>query len=535
MASASRSSVTIVPRTRRKAARRGRLRTMLEALPDLIIDVDADGRIGYVNRSDGAAFHSRGTPKPGCLIYDVLPTSLVPNVQRRLCLEPEPTRAITFEYAVEDAGDFYEARLLPIQAHHTLVIIRNITERKQAETRLSETHRQQTQLLSSISSIIIGVDGEDRVTLWNEAAARTLAISSEEAVGQPFLELAIPWDWPEILYQVSNCREENSGTTTLKEVRYTRPDGKQGFLGITFDPIQDPNRDYAGFLLLANDLTEKKTLEAQLAQAQKLESIGQLAAGIAHEINTPIQYIGDNTRFLSDAFADLARAIRAYQRLAEAVRSEKRSPAAIQAVNEISRKIDLAYLLEEIPTAIQQSLEGIEHVAGIVLAMKKFSYRGTEEKTCVDINEALKSTVTVARNEWKYVAEVQLDLDPDLPQVPCLPGELNQIFLNIVVNAAHAIEAVVGKGTGRKGTIGIRTRRRDRFVEIAISDTGCGIPPEIRSRIFDPFFTTKEVGKGTGQGLAISHNVVVEKHHGTLTFESEPGKGTTFYIRLPVE
>ncbi len=195
---------------------------------------------------------------------------------------------------------------------------------------------------------------------------------------------------------------------------------------------------------------------------------------------------------------------------------------------------DLDFLMEEIPPALEQALTGIERVSKIVRAMKEFSHPGSEEKNAVDINRAIENTITVARNEWKYVAEMKLDLAPDLPLVPCLVGEFNQVILNIIVNAAQAIAGVVGDNSGRKGLITVTTRNADGWAEIRVSDTGPGIPPEAQARIFDPFFTPKDVGKGTGQGLALAHSVIVDKHGGALTFETEEGKGTTFIIRIPL-
>ena len=194
---------------------------------------------------------------------------------------------------------------------------------------------------------------------------------------------------------------------------------------------------------------------------------------------------------------------------------------------------DVDYLAEEIPRAIQQSLEGIERVSKIVRAMKEFSHPA-QEKTAIDINRAIQATITIATNEWKYVAEMETDFDPDLPRVPCLPGDFNQVILNIVVNAAQAIADVVGDRSEGKGRITIRTRRVNDWAEIRIADTGTGIPEEIRHRIFDPFFTTKGIGKGTGQGLNLAHTIVAGKHGGTLSVESEPGQRTCFLIRLPL-
>jgi len=268
------------------------------------------------------------------------------------------------------------------------------------------------------------------------------------------------------------------------------------------------------------DISEVKQLQSQLAQAQKLESVGQLAAGVAHEINTPIQYVGDNAKFLEDAFRELIRASAA---------REGSTPS--NADHESAR--DLEYLRKEVPVAITEMQEGLGQVARIVRAMKEFSHPGPIDMAAVDINQAIESTVLVSKHEWKFVADLTTDLDPALPPVPCVAGELNQVVLNLIVNAAHAIGDAV-KDSGRKGRIHVSTRQLDWAAEIRVADTGTGIPESIQSRVFDPFFTTKPVGKGTGQGLAIAHTVIVQKHKGKLRFETEPGRGTTFVIELPL-
>ena len=280
------------------------------------------------------------------------------------------------------------------------------------------------------------------------------------------------------------------------------------------------------------DISALKQLERQLAQTQRLESIGQLAAGIAHEINTPVQYIGDNVRFLQDAFRDLIHLAQAQSKPeCDGDIQGTACPAPTQVALEEGV---LEYLTDEVPKATEQLLQGVDHVARIVRAMKEFSHPGQIEKTLADVNGAIESVLVVSKNEWKYVAELTRDLDRSLPLVPCLVGELNQVILNLIVNAAHAV-AEARNGAGGLGRIHISTRTDGPFAEIRVSDDGGGIPKAIQAKVFDPFFTTKPVGKGTGQGLAIAHAVVVQKHNGTIHFESEPGKGTTFVIRLPLE
>jgi two-component system NtrC family sensor kinase len=298
--------------------------------------------------------------------------------------------------------------------------------------------------------------------------------------------------------------------------------------------------DVEFFSFVVHDQTEHRRAEAerlkveiQLRNAQKLESIGRLAAGIAHEINTPTQYIGDNTRFLQDAFRDLKVLIDRAEELLQASEAKQVTAELISRVREARETADLDLLETEIPKAIEQSLMGIDRVTKIVRAMKEFSHPGSEEKVPLDINRAIETTLTVCRSEWKYVAETTTRFAADLPQVSCLAGQFNQVILNLVVNAAHAITDVVGDGAKGKGTIEITTLKAGEQAEIRIRDTGPGIPPSVREHLFEPFFTTKAVGKGTGQGLALARSIVVEQHGGTIDCETEVGTGTTFIIRMP--
>ena len=293
----------------------------------------------------------------------------------------------------------------------------------------------------------------------------------------------------------------------------------------------DPSLPDEGSVWMLEDVTDRVTaekerlsLEVQLRHAQKLEAVGQLAAGIAHEINTPIQYVGDNTRFLAEAFQDVLKVLDLQEKIG----------AVPETVQQEMDEVDLPFLKGEIPKALDQCLEGINRVARIVKAMRDFSHPGSDKLEEVDLNRSIESTITVSRNEWKYVAELVQELDPYLPPVSCFQNEINQVVLNLIVNASHAVEEALRGSAETRGKITVSTAHSGDFAEIRVKDTGTGIPEHVRSRMFDPFFTTKAVGKGTGQGLAIVHTIVVERHKGQVNFETEMGVGTTFILRIPI-
>ncbi len=415
---------------------------------------------------------------------------------------------------------------------HFLAMKEDITEQRRMQEKLQNAHLDCERLLSSISAALIGLNETDRVMRWNQMAETLFGIPAEQVVGKSFLECGIQWDWIRMLECIGEIRRTRQ-INNWEDVPYQKPDGKKGFLSVTANPILTNTGRMVGLTLLILEVTNRRELETQLLRAQKLEAIGQLAAGIAHEINTPIQFVGDNIYFLKEAFQDIEDLLKKYEALLDSAGSALSDPAGLPALREYKEEIDLPFLLEEIPRALDLSQKGTERVAEVVRAMKEFSHPGSKSKSLIDINKTLENAIIVSRNEWKYVADVETHFSANLPQVPGLPGEINQVFLNIIVNAAHAIGEARGQDSDEKGKITITTNSDDEWVEIRIADTGKGIPLEIQSKIFDPFFTTKEVGKGTGQGLAISYNVVVQKHGGALNFESKPGKGTTFIIRLP--
>ncbi len=277
---------------------------------------------------------------------------------------------------------------------------------------------------------------------------------------------------------------------------------------------------------LRGEAQAREKVEVELRHAQKMEAVGQLAAGIAHEINTPVQFVGDSVYFLREAFTDLMALVDGYREVLVARGAESE-------VAQLEEAADLDFVREEVGPAFERTFEGIRRVGRIVEAMKEFAHPGGDDPVDVDLNRVVDNTLTVARNEYKYVADLEVDLG-ELPAVRCHPDDLGQVVLNLVVNAAHAIGEVVQE-RDRKGRISVRTVQSDaEKVRISVADDGPGIPEGIRDRVFDPFFTTKDVGQGTGQGLALAHSIIVERHGGTITFETAPGSGTTFHIELPI-
>jgi PAS domain S-box-containing protein len=411
-------------------------------------------------------------------------------------------------------------------------VVREITNRLRTEKEaLRATHQEAEVFIDAVPSILIGMDHHSRITRWNSTAANAFGLSREEMAGKQLTNCGIRWLRPGMQDEVRSwCSERASRRCDRVPFEMN---GETRLLGLTITPVKVADRNLTELLIIGSDITDRSALEEQLRQSQKLESVGQLAAGIAHEINTPTQYIGDNVRFLKDAFQDLSSLLASYQQLLSAAQGNTLSCETVQEVVAAVERADTGYLLEEIPKAIEQTLEGVTRVSKLVSAMKEFSHPGTKEKSLVDLNHAIESTITVARNEWKYVADLETEFDPSLPLIACHIGEFNQVILNLIVNAAHAIADVVGKGGPEKGKIKVQTRDCPEWAEIRIQDSGSGIPEKVRARIFDPFFTTKEIGKGTGQGLAIARSVVVHKHNGSIHFETEEGKGTTFVIRLP--
>lgn len=411
----------------------------------------------------------------------------------------------------------------------------NGKERVEKERELRRINEELDLLVNSLPSIIIGVSVKDRITHFNPFAENIFGIKKSDIIGKPFYESGIKWDWDMIYESISRCIL-NEKIIRIDDLRFENPCGKSGILGLTVNPLKRGGAVPEGFIIIGKDLTEQRILEAQLLQSNKLEAIGQLAAGVAHEINSPLQYVGDNLKFLNKTLVGVLNLLDIYQRGFEAAGDRDLFEKISAQAEEQKKMINLPFLIEQVPKALEQTLEGVSRISTIVQSMKAFSHPGSGEKILTDINRALENTVAVSRNEWKYDSDLIMNLDPGIPHVPCFESELNQVILNLIVNAADAIkDSRKRKLLDSKGTITISTGLDNDYVFIKIEDNGGGIPEEIRGRIFDPFFTTKEIGKGTGQGLNISHAIIVEKHRGLIYFETETGKGTSFIVKLPLQ
>lgn len=414
-------------------------------------------------------------------------------------------------------------------------ILVTIIQQKKAEEQSALAFHRVKCVMDAITSVLIVINGQNEVTYWNKSAEQVFDLPAEQVLGCYFPNLPLSWTWRPLLKKIPFIRYKNN-QLTFSDIHYQKPDGRQGILNLTITSVKGANLHQSEFLLVATDMTEHKILQSQLLQAQKLEAVGQLAAGVAHEINTPIQYIGDNLRFIQDMFEEQQSLLKQIQHMQQTQIDPAADQTAANRLMQLSLQVDASYLLAEIPQAVGQSLDGIERVTGIVRALKDFAHPDAgQEKQPVDINQLIQSTVTVCRNEWKYVATVETNLDPDLPPVSCYPGAINQIILNLVVNAAHAVAEQFKTSKAISGLITIKTKSKGHEIVITVADNGTGIPPDIEKKIYNPFFTTKEVGKGTGQGLAICHDLVVKKHNGRIHLDSAIGQGSRFTITLPVK
>jgi len=411
----------------------------------------------------------------------------------------------------------------------TLVVFIDITEKEKADERIRESEAQFRALWENSFNGMRLVNEDGITQLVNDSYCNMVEKTKEELEGQPYSiiykesEQAIKHK--HFIYRMKNNTIEHE----IKR-KFELWNGKNLWLEVSNSHIRIENKPTL-ILSVFKDVTKLVEIEQQLSLSQKMESVGLLAAGIAHEINSPMQFIGDNNTFLQDSFDNLLAYISEIEKYAA---SQSPSAADTAYFDEVKSRFDIDFLLTEIPTAIEQTHTGIDRVNKIIHALKDFAHPSTKEKALSDINHGIEVTAIISKNQWKYVADLETRLDPELPFVNCLLDEINQVVLNMIINAAHAIQEKFGSEPAVKGSIIVETKHNEKFVEISVRDNGTGIKPENINKIFDPFFTTKEVGKGTGQGLSIVHDIIVKRHHGTVSVDSEFGGGSVFYVRLPI-
>ncbi len=372
-------------------------------------------------------------------------------------------------------------------------------------------------MIDLIPAFIYAKDAKSRFTAANKLVANRMGVEPADVIGKTDFDF-FPREMAEKFFNDEQALiQSGEPLIDCEEIAFDKITGMNRVILTSKMPLRDANGKLTGIVGTGFDITERKSAEERMASSDRLESIGRLAAGVAHEINTPVQFLNDSVRFIHEGVGELLDYI-------------DKLHASMQPKPEENE--DIEYLREELPPALSRVAEGLQRISEIVRSMKDFSHADQNEMSAVDLNRSIASTLVIARTEYKDVADLETDYG-ELPPVMCHGGQVNQVVLNLVVNSAHAIADRM-KETGQRGRIRVSTRAEGDDVHIAIEDTGGGIPESIRGRIFDPFFTTKEVGRGTGQGLSIVRNVIVKGHNGQLDFDTEMGKGTTFHLRLPV-
>lgn len=511
-------------------------RTLVAALPTTILRIDRDAHILFVNRAlEGVQpEEALGTP-----VYDYIQTDQHSTVRAALDKVFQTGRPGFFETVSPCAKRgmrHYSTHVSPLLCGSTvaqaILVVLDTTEEAAARDALAASQQRFEQLAQATSEGLLFVASDGRVLDGNDQAGRMLSLSIPK-------QLASVFDLFEDASREAIEKSLGQAGGDLCSQKIASAAGCDRIVDVSVRLLS--GSDGAEYIVALRDVTAQRSAEnaaknaqLELLQVHKLEAVGQLAAGVAHEINTPMQYIGNNVEFLQLAFECYGNMLEIYEDTLAQCHRHGLTDELLARLDQSRKCEKLGYLRTRLPGAISKTIEGVAQVSRIVGAMKQFSHPGADEKTPVDLNEAIHTTITIARNEWKYHAKIVTNLDSDLPLVPCLPGEINQVFLNLLINAAHAISDVPGAGEA-KGTITVDTGIVDGCAQISVSDTGAGIPVHLLHKIFEPFFTTKKVGKGTGQGLAICRSVVVDKHSGAIAVETEMGKGTTFVVRLPLE
>ena len=523
---------------------------ILEAVPEALLILGDDGRIVHANARAQATLGRSTAQLDGIELATLVSADDQPHytdlVARSFAAGPSTGEAAPAIFKLQRSGreaqlEISFGRAQIAQSAMLIGSVRDVSAREQARALQAaaladekEARARLEILLENAPALIMALNRDGRIWYINWVLPQ---YSKADVIGSYFLKYIPPARHAMLLAALQSVLA--SGPPQTYDTSVTGPDGAEIWFASRIGAMHSDGQ-IVGAVIVSENVTERKRTQLELQSTRHMAVLGTLVAGVAHEINTPIQFVGDSIAFLREATADLLTVIGTIHKLRVSLRSGERTadalaiavPAVIEAAGEAERAADLPDLRERIPKAFERCAEGLERVATIVRSLKAFAHPSGKEMAAADLNQAIRSTLVIANSEYKYLADVETDLG-DIPPVQCHLDELNQVILNVLVNAAHAISDVV-KSSGGRGVISVKTRREGEDVVIAIGDTGGGIPENIRGRIFDPFFTTKEIGRGTGQGLAISQTMVVDQHGGQLTFETTLGKGTTFFIRLPI-
>ena len=506
-----------------------------DAAPAAMAILDADGRIVYANHEagrvlardrgllEGVALDTLFAPDGRAAIREGLTSVFATGVSLRTELSGFDDRGAAMR--VELSIGKLEAR-----TPRAVAVIRGIAEPATALSSAQalaalEDHERMEAMLDCAPAFIIALSRRGTIDFIN----RTLPqYPRADVIGMHWH--AFFHGEQRILMESKFAAMYASETSQVFESDTPGPDGQPVWFETRIAPIRRGD-EIVGAILVSQDVTERKRIHAELLASRHMALLGTLAAGVAHEINTPIQFVGDSVHFLGEAVDELLGLVDTLQSIRYAAAAGRSIAAAIEVAQQAELDVDLPYLSESLPPAFARCVDGLDQISKIVRSLKDFAHPSAHVKVPADLNRIIENVLTIARSEYKFVATLHTQLG-ELPPITCHAAEISQVVLNLVVNAAHAIGELV-RGSERLGVITVATRYERGTAIITVSDTGTGIPENIRARIFDPFFTTKEVGKGTGQGLSIAWSMVKERHGGELLFDTEVGKGTTFVVRLP--
>lgn len=512
-------------------------RELITNLPNMVI-AHVDGQIVFANKEIEKKLEYSQKEIISQKVLSIVDAEYHDLVSEKMKLLSEGN--ITPDYKIKLISKYHQkitvtvrgAKIQFVGQKAFIIMFTDITEREKAEEKIRTSELRFRSLWENSFDGMRLLDGEGTTILVNSSYCNIVGKQREELENAPFTIIQKPAVQAKVLEDFKQMFPKKEIAPRAKH-KVELWNDKTVWLELSNSYVELPDQPPL-LLSIVRDITELVEMERHFALSQKMESVGILAAGIAHEINTPMQYIGDNTQFFKNAFYEIRTFILKAEELLKENQDNEKVAEIFKELQYIKEELDYDFLMEEIPLAIDNNQTGISQINKIILSLKDFSHPSSKEKSLNNINHGIEVTTVISKNQWKYVADLDTELQEDLPNVPCIIDEINQVLLNMIINAAHAIQDKIGKEPTEKGKITIKTQANGSFVEIFIIDTGQGIEPENISKIFDPFFTTKEVGRGTGQGLALAHDIIVNKHGGIISVDSTPGVGTTFIIRLPI-